>query len=211
MLHFPYFVYNFRWYNSGMTLVDLDEDKEMFKFKDLLWIPRYHRSITRHKTVLLILGPYCPKCRIEIGFDSADATAGVCLSCSQSYNLEKSLQQTKELAAKFYEGKKREHLPVISLDMPPGIVKAENENEDFWIEARLGEKQGKLQGIIYMGKKIRGQQNKKDYAQIILDPEDEQMRFDKGNQHPMEILSKVTVEFKNSKVTQETNEENGSK
>lgn len=50
-----------------------------------------------------------------------------------------------------------------------------------------------------MGRKVKDQ-SKKDYVQIILDPEEEQMRFDKGNQNPMELLAKIEVEFQKSKV-----------
>lgn len=92
------------------------------------------------------------------------------------------------------------------MDLPPTLVKAEDENEDYWIEARLGQKQGKLQGIVYMGKKTKGSQKKTDYAQIMIDPEEEQVRFDKGNKNPMDLLANITVDFKESIVKQTAKE-----
>jgi hypothetical protein len=49
-------------------------------------------------------------------------------------------------------------------------------------------------GIFMFGEKMKDQR-KKDYSQIFLDLDDEQVRFDKSNKHPQDILASLTVEF----------------
>lgn len=177
---------------------------EIFVFRDLIYEPYYTVHFPAERRELHINGPYCPKCRANLNFKEEGKNVLTCIICPFEIKSEiLNYQELRDLAHRAYEAKERQGIKVISLDLPPTLVKAENENEDYWIEARLGQRQGKLQGVVYLGRKIKGAQKKTDYAQILLDTEDEQMRFDKGNQPPMELLSKITVDFKRSKVIQE--------
>lgn len=182
--------------------------EEHFIFKGLVYEPYFRIKVDQGYSELNIRGPFCPKDRADLGYknESTYLEGMVCTVCSTEYQTSKDPQGLREAAHQAYEAKQRQKINIISLDLPPTLVKAENENKDYWIEARLGQRQGKLQGIVYIGRKAKGEQKKTDYAQILIDPEDEQMRFDKGNQHPMEILTKIMVEFKKSLVTQEIKE-----
>jgi hypothetical protein len=50
---------------------------------------------------------------------------------------------------------------------------------------------------------IKDKQEQKDKVQIFTDIEDGQIRFDKSNMNPVQLLTKITVEFKDSKTTTE--------
>lgn len=177
---------------------------ELFIFRKLIYEPSYKILLSIDRTDLHIDGPLCPMCRGRLAYKNNSLPLGglVCTVCDFEYLNEKDIEGLRNDAFRAYEARERQKIKVISLDLPPGAVKVENENEDYWVEARIGQRKGKLQGMILMGRKVKVQ-SKKDYAQIILDPEDEQMRFDKGNQHPLELFSKVEVTFQNSKVIQE--------
>lgn len=178
--------------------------EELFVYKQLLYEPSYKTHLKIDRTDLHVGGPFCPKCRGILVYKNATQplTGLVCTVCSFEFSNEKDIQGLRDAAYRAYEAKQRQALKVISLDLPPGAVKAKNENEHYWVEARIGQKDGSLQGMILMGRKVKDQ-SKKDYVQIILDPEEEQMRFDKGNKNPMELLAKIEVEFQKSKVKQE--------
>lgn len=178
--------------------------KELFVYKGILYEPSYKTYLAIDRTELHISGPICPKCRGLMRYkNDAQPLEGLfCSVCNFEFANKKDINGLRGDAHQAYEAKQRQALKVISLDLPPGAVIAENENEDYWVEARIGQKDGKLQGMVLMGRKVKDQ-TKKDYVQIILDPEDEQMRFDKGNQNPMELLSKIEVEFQKSMVKQE--------
>jgi hypothetical protein len=178
--------------------------EEHFIYKGLIYEPRYTTRMNSGYLQLNIRGPFCPEDRADLIYkdESQPLTGLSCSVCSKEFQSKKDTQTLRESAHRAYEAKQRQKINIISLDLPPTIVKAETENEDYWIEARLGQRQGKLQGLIYMGKKIKGKQMKTDYSQIMIDLEDEQVRFDKGNKNPMDLFAYIEVEFKKTIVKQ---------
>jgi len=125
-----------------------------------------------------------------------------CIKCEKNYPCKKDYQTDVQDANDLWEGHKTLDWPVYSLELPPTKVAAGNEDENYWIQARIGEKGGKKFGVIFFGEKVRGEQSKTDYAQVFLDLEDEQLRFDRGNKNPMKILCKLTAEFQDSIIEQ---------
>ncbi|OGY07918.1 MAG: hypothetical protein A2700_01290 [Candidatus Blackburnbacteria bacterium RIFCSPHIGHO2_01_FULL_44_64] len=198
------FIYNLTYMAAFQPTIKRKPIEELFIYKNLMYGPSYKTHINIDRTDLHIDGPYCPKCRGLLSYKNNTQPLGglSCTVCNFQCSNEKDIAGLREAALRAFEANQRLALRVVSLDLPPGVVKAENENEDYWVEARIGQKDGKLQGMILMGRKVKDQ-SKKDYVQIILDPEEEQMRFDKGNQNPMELLAKIEVEFQKSKVRQE--------
>jgi len=174
--------------------------EEHFIYKGLIYEPYYTTRVDSGYSQLSVRGPFCPQDRANLVYkvEGRPSVGLICSVCSKEFQPGKDAQALRESAHRAYEAKQRQKIPLVSLDLPPTLVKADNENDDYWIEARLGQKQGKLQGLIYMGKKIKGEQKKTDYAQVMIDPEEEQVRFDKGNKNPMDLLANITVEFKNS-------------
>lgn len=181
----------------------VDKPQEMFRFKGVLWEPYFKTVVNIGESRLHIRGPFCLKCRVSVRIDQANGTDGICPNCDTQYKLEKGTDELRQLAHIVYEGKLREGLRVISLDLPPEAVKSSDENDNYWIEARLGQKDGKKMAVIYFGEKKHGEQTKKDYSQVFLDFDDEQMRFDKGNKNPLEIIGRLKAEFTNSDHTSE--------
>ena len=99
-----------------------------------------------------------------------------------------------------WEAHKRHGQKVQSLDLPPTKVIDAAEDENYWVQARIGEKNGKKMAVIYFGEKIKGVQDKTDYVQSFIDLEDEQVRFDINNKNPMKLLAKLTAEFPESEI-----------
>lgn len=176
--------------------------EKLYKFRGLLWQPVHsitHRTGYTSDDVESM--PYCPKCKARLtqqsGYDLR------CELCEISYKAEPSIDHIAQLASKAYSAKLKEGWTVETLDLPPGIVKSEDESNDFWVEARLGQKDGKQMAVIYFGDKRRSLDGKKAYSQVFVDFDDEQMRFDKANRNPLQIVSKLKAEFLSSVHTSE--------
>ena len=185
----------------------VDTPQEMFRYKGVLWEPYFKTVVNLGEKRLNIRGPFCLKCRVSIHISEENGIEGLCPNCGTQYKLEKRFDELRQLAHLAYEGKLREGLRVISLDLPPDAIKSTDEDENYWIEARLGQKDGKKMAVVYFGEKKHGGQTKKDYSQVFLDFDDEQMRFDKGNKNPLEIIGRLKAEFTNSVHTSEKKNE----
>lgn len=130
-----------------------------------------------------------------------------CVKCSKTYNRAKPHSETKKEVQDSWEGFQTLGLPVYSLDLPPTKVVDGSEDENYWVQARISEKQGKRMAVIYFGERTEGKQEKTDYVQIFLDFKDEQLRFDKTNKNPMKLLAKLTAEFPESVIKVERKKE----
>lgn len=169
----------------------------LYKFRGLLWQPVHSVTHTTGNVSDDVESlPYCPKCKAKLIQQSEYDLK--CELCEISYIAKPSINYIAGLASKAYNAKLKESWKVEVLDLPPGIVKSEQENDSFWIEARLGQKDGKLMAVVYFGDKKRKGDGKKAYSQVFLDFDDEQMRFDKANKNPLEIISKLKAEFLSS-------------
>ena len=125
---------------------------KLYKFRELLWQPLRVMVLTRgHSRDDIYYMPFCPKCKAEL--TQRSSTDLHCDLCEVYYKAEPNLDLMRQLAYKAYHAKLKEGWIVESLDLPPGIIESRNENEDFWIEARLGQKDGKLMAVIYFGDK----------------------------------------------------------
>lgn len=178
---------------------------KLYKFRGLLWQPVHSVTHTTGNVSDYVEGmPYCPKCKAKLT-QKSDYDL-YCDLCDAPYKAEPSIDHVALLTSKAYNAKLKEGWVVETLDLPPGVVKDQDENDEFWVEARLGQKDGKLMAVIYFGDKKRGGDGKKAYSQVFLDLEDEQMRFDKANKNPLEIISRLKTEFLSSTHTSEKKE-----
>lgn len=176
-----------------------DFPKKLYKHSSLLWQPAYVTTEKHGRLLHTMNGPFCTSCRASVkSSNETESLEAKCLSCGKEYALSIPLHPSKELAHVAFEAKLRENFEVISLDLPPDAIIDRDENEKYWIEARLGQKNGKLMGLVYMGEKLPNQ-TKKDYVQMFADIDDQQLRFDKGNKNPLKLLSKIEAEFEDSK------------
>ena len=99
-----------------------------------------------------------------------------------------------------FQGHQIKDYSVYSLDLPQTKVSVEDSDEYYWIKAKIGEKDAKKIAVVYIGEKIGPDQKQTDYTQIFLDLEDGQIRFDKTNKNPIDLLCRLTAEFPDSTV-----------
>lgn len=168
--------------------------EEMYKFRGLLWQPVHNISHrTGHESYDVESTPYCPKCMAKLTPKSDYDLR--CELCEVGYEARPNTNHVAGLASRAYNAKLKEHWKVISLDLPPDVIKSKDENSDYWVEARIGQKNGKLMAVVYFGDKRRKEDGKKAYSQVFIDFDDEQMRFDKANKNPLEVIAKLEAEF----------------
>ncbi len=162
-----------------------------------------------------INGPYCIDCYADLDFPSeayyeVDEYENVdikpdwkgdliCSVCRKKHSLTITYYEIRNNIAKVLNSAFRARLNKIALDEPIAQVKVRDEDDKYFLAAKIGQKDGKKVGVVYFGEKNKDQ-NKKDYSQIFIDLEDEQVRFDKANKHPKDIVAIFSVEFPETKV-----------
>ncbi len=180
-----------------MPLHERTKPEKLYKFRGLLWQPIHlFNHATGNASDDVEATPYCPKCKAQLT-QKSDYDL-YCELCDLPYEAKPTILTVAGIASRAYNAKLKEGWKVETLDLPPGVVKDTDENEDFWIEAKLGQKDGKLMAIVFIGDKKKNKDGKKSYSQVFLDLDDEQIRFDKANKNPLEIIAKLTAEFINS-------------
>lgn len=158
---------------------------KLYKIKGVLWDP-----------ILTINGyylrePYCPVCRCRMDKCYGDLK---CFNCKKEVNYDNDFEEFREQATKLHNASILAKYEIVSLDEPPTQVKARDDDEKYFVAVKIGQKDGKRVGVVYFGEKTK-EQSKEDYSQLFIDLDDEQLRFDKSNKHPKEILAKLKAEF----------------
>lgn len=184
-------------------------DNSIFKSDGFFWVPKeskdYDQKLQKYVgsgVYYLELTPYCINCRSQLKQKTNNLFQ--CVNCIKDFPITENIHEINERASRKWEGFKLKDREVYSLDLAPTHVVAKDEDDNFRIEARIGEKNGKRMAVVYFGEKLQGQ-TKKDYTQLFIDFEDEQIRFDKSNKNPMKLLGKLVAEFPESKTTTEKN------
>lgn len=135
------------------------------------------------------------ECRVKLEF--GDQREAKCIKCGGVYKIGKDYEQLRGEVGLKYDGSKLWGAEVINLDLDPTKIAAEDSDDKYWIQVRLGQKNGKRTAVAYIGEKMQNQ-TKQNYTQLFIDLDDEQLRFDKGNMHPMKLLSRLEVNFQNT-------------
>ena len=178
-----------------------DYPKELYKYGAFLWQPVFVTTGKHGRQLHNVNGPYCTGCRATVKTqDPNHSLTARCQNCEKDFKPPMPLNPLKQQAYIAFEAKLKENFEVISLELPPDVIVDRDENDEYWIEARLGQKNGKLMGLVYMGEKLSNQ-TKKDYVQMFADIDDQQMRFDKGNKNPLKLLARIEAEFEESTTT----------
>jgi hypothetical protein len=178
------------------------KDTNLFKSFGVLW-----KSFRRQNGELsLENSPFCPTdgCRTELG---STGQGWYCLHCKKYYPyINSTCSEDQKQSILKLQGFEIKDWEVYSLDLPPTKISARDSDNNYWIEARITEKAGRKLGVVYFGEK-KGAQKTKDYSQFFIELEKEEIRFDINNQHPSDLLAKLTVEFKKTIIEQKTKEE----
>jgi hypothetical protein len=142
--------------------------------------------------------PLCPNSTCHMVLQNV-VNGYYCAKCDKTYPYKKDHSTQLREVRDSWEGFQTLNQPVHSLDLPPTkVVDEDKEDENYWVQARISEKEGKRMAVVYFGERVKGKQEKTDYVQVFLDFEDEQLRFDKTNKNPMKLLAKLTAEFQSS-------------
>lgn len=176
------------------------QEEKLYKAFGVLWQP----YTNEHGNTWLLEAPLCvnDSCHTIL---KQHQGSWLCVKCEKVYPCKVNYQNDREHVTLMWEGHKTLDWAVYSLELPPTKVSAGAEDENYWVQAKITEKAGKRVAVIYFGEKIRNKQEKNDYAQVFLDLEDEQFRFDKNNKNPMDVLCRLTAEFQDSTIQQEKN------
>ncbi len=173
------------------------EAPEIFPLKGVLFEPQYTINAS---SGFRINYPLCSNCRAKITFTTN--RDGVCINCGKEYHLKQDVEELRGEAHIKLEAYRRSGKKIVSLDLPPGMTEEKLKDDSYFIVGKIGQSNGKRTAVLYMGE-ILDKQEQKDKVQIFVDIEDGQIRFDKSNMNPVQLLTKITVEFKDSKTTTE--------
>jgi len=166
----------------------------LYKSNGVLW----KTAVNRRDKEFIEDIPLCPNQSCHTTLEIRDKEY-FCVFCNKKYISPKGHSITRQEVQRKWEGHQTLGYEIYSLDLPPTkVLDEDNEDSNYWVQARISEKEGKRMAVIYFGEKIRGKQNKKDYSQIFIDFNDEQVRFDKSNKNPMKLLCKLIAEFQDS-------------
>ena len=171
--------------------------EKTFRFRDAKWKPimSVKQGDVSVKELYRVVGPLCLEDSAKLDFANDNETIGNCPVCEREYKLSKPPQPLRELAHRAYQAALDNELETISLDDPIQPIKARDEDASYWVEVKLGHaNDGRKIAVVYIGDKKR---NKK--LQNFIDLDNEQLRGDRANAKPHEVVSKITAEFINSK------------
>lgn len=183
---------------------------KFYKSSGFWWtVNQYVNYVTREH----VNGPYCLNCQGDIVFPDSSYeenpetgypeynvnwTGKVsCNNCGKTFDMKLPLYELENLVITQYVIMKRSEVPKQALDEPPTQVKVRDEDDKYFLAVKIGEKDGKRVGVAYFGEKTK-EQSKKDYSQIFIDLDNDQVRFDKTNKPPKEVIAKMVVEFPDS-------------
>jgi len=173
-------------------------DNKFIKIGKFLWVPIYLDYL--HQKLHSMEGPCCPKCHTKLSYNSNGGPygSGVCPECGFEDKYPENLLDMESNVKARYQSALRSNWQVESLEIAPTATKkSDHTDEKYWIEVKVGQKNGKKTAMILIGEKM-GTQAKTDYAQIFLDLENEMVSFDKTNKNPTGLLASFKAVFPGS-------------
>ncbi len=152
-------------------------------------------------------GPFCPRCNRDLSRIQSE-TGTSAFVCNKGCGFEKSvpldLEALRDEVLELHNAKVRAMREVISLDLPPTKIDAQyNEDEDYFLSARITQKDGRKLLVVYAGEKKKGKHDPKDYSQFFIDLDQKQIRYDTGNKMPEEFIATFVCELRDNKTVTE--------
>ncbi len=184
----------------------MSSSEPLFLFEKMLWDIQSYTSNGRPK-ISLLTGPFCQKCRykLTVCFQDdpfkPDKTELWCEKCGKHYGIEPNqLDNLRNKVERNFYAKEFEYREVTSLDIPPTKLEVKDEDDHYFISARITQKDGRRLGVVYIGEK-KEKQTKTDYSHIFIDLDTKQIRYDTTNKMPDELLTTFVCEFDNGSIT----------
>ncbi len=167
-------------------------EDHVFESEGLAWA--VESSVGPHALRTYISYPMCPtkRCHIKLNFGSSLEL--VCPGCQRKLTITRNIEDLRALVDLKFQGSKTWNAQVTNLDLLPTAVSAREEDENYWVQVKLGQKDGKRMAVVYIGEKSAD--GKK--AQLYVDVDDEQIRFDKSDEHPINVVTKLVAHFPQS-------------
>lgn len=146
--------------------------------------------------------PLCPKqkCNCKLKKSKESYSLGeykyACSRCDFKITLSKSIEEKASDLIDIVESLKYQDAEIINIDGELVRVQRDQVTDfEYWVDVKISKnKKDEVQLMVLAGSK-----NDKNKTQLFIDPKSEKLSFDQNNHHPIEIFSKVTAIFKNSK------------
>lgn len=171
---------------------------KMMKIGEFLWKPTHSEYITNSVDENYeIEGPYCKSCRSPYWLNQSTYKKGEkieCDVCGKTVTLKREIGELKNSALKAIYSYLNADKEIISLDNPVSNVFDKVQDDMHIVKVFLSQKDGRKTALVYIIEKAA----KGEKAQVFLDVENEQVRFDPNDLPPMKMLAKMKVEFKDS-------------
>ncbi len=171
--------------------MEINYGTDLYKSHGMLW----RTAIRDGRRESIDHNPLCSNTSCHMVLQQKDG-GYFCKKCDKQYSIHGDYHTIVDEVDRSWRGHQTLDQKVYSLDLAPTkVIDEDREDENYWVQAKISEKNGKRMAVVYFGERIKGKQEKSDYAQVFLDFEDEQLRFDKTNKNPMKLLAKLTAEF----------------
>ena len=166
---------------------------KVFESGGILW--SVEQSVGSHALNNWIAYPMCitKHCYSRLSFENTTETT--CPSCNRKYTISVDFAAMRTSVDIKYQGSKFWDAPIINLDLLPTSVSAREEDENYWVQVKLGQKDGKRMAVVFIGDKTNKSGEK---SHLFIDVDDEQIRFDKGDEHPTNVVSMLVAHFSKS-------------
>lgn len=168
-----------------------------FPYANLNWIViltegKYDPTVSK---IFRLLGPYCKdtECHGELEI-LTEGLKGVCVLCKKEFTFDLHIDQLRILTHKVFQAELDKKLEFISLDSLTHPLTSEDQDEQYWVRARLGfTGDGRKVVNVMIGDKKIG-----DKTHAFLDLDKEQLRFDWKDLKTTDVVAKLEAEFINS-------------
>lgn len=116
-----------------------------------------------------------------------------CAECEETVRMPRLFGPEKQYVIDKIDSKIFKQMKVINIDdeaLPLAKDEIRNPNSPYWVEARLVESKSGQRLVVYAGEKDR-----KNKAQIFVEPKNKRLGFDHKDHHPSDIFVKLEAVF----------------
>lgn len=142
--------------------------------------------------------PYCwQKHRLKM--TSRNAREFYCDNCRKNYAMSFTGNDVIDFISKEIESSYLDALDLIDIDgtlTPVKKIKEDNLDDGYYLVGQVSRSSRSTQVVLYAGKK-----GEHDKCQIFITPEERRLSFDQHDISPQDLLSKITVEFRDGSIS----------
>ncbi|AKM78505.1 MAG: hypothetical protein UX49_C0021G0025 [Candidatus Wolfebacteria bacterium GW2011_GWC2_46_275] len=118
-----------------------------------------------------------------------------CSRCDFKITLNKPIEEKVSDLLDIIESQKYKDAEIINIDGELiRIQREELKDNDYWVDVKLSRNKKKEVQLMVLA----GHKKDKTKTQLFVDPKNERLAFDQGDDHPGEVFAKVVAFFKNT-------------